>query len=426
MPKILCADDSVTIQKVIAITFGGVADFTVESAKSADEALAMARASRPDLVLADAVMPGGGKLVTGYDLCAALKSDPATAGCVVAILCGNSQAYDEARGKAVGADGHFTKPWDTQVMCDNATKLLAKVMAEGGAKPAVGVAATPAPTPTPTPVVPKPVVTSQVGTAPAVGRQAVVSTQLGSATAPKPATPTPSLAQNAAAAAAASGLPKPPPGLPRPPLIRGVGQPGKPAATPAVARPATTPAPTPTPTPAVAKPITPVAPTRPTPPQPSMPPGRSATIMGMPAVAMPPLGGAGVAPTVPVRQAPNSPATPIISKPAVIPAVTPVAVTPVAAPPAGPVAKVDPPPPVAVEKPVADLAARAAPVVAAVAMPKIQEAVAARGGDPRGVEYEAIAKLSREIIEQIVWEVVPDLAEAIIRENLDRLTAAKQ
>ena len=38
----------------------------------------------------------------------------------------------------------------------------------------------------------------------------------------------------------------------------------------------------------------------------------------------------------------------------------------------------------------------------------------------KGPEYAAIAKLSREIIEQIVWEVVPELAEAIIRERLDK------
>ena len=38
----------------------------------------------------------------------------------------------------------------------------------------------------------------------------------------------------------------------------------------------------------------------------------------------------------------------------------------------------------------------------------------------RGPEYEAIAKLSREIIEQIVWEVVPELAEVIIREHVER------
>jgi hypothetical protein len=44
----------------------------------------------------------------------------------------------------------------------------------------------------------------------------------------------------------------------------------------------------------------------------------------------------------------------------------------------------------------------------------------------RGPEYEAIAKLSREIIEQVVWEVVPELAEAIIRQEIDRLASAKK
>jgi hypothetical protein len=43
----------------------------------------------------------------------------------------------------------------------------------------------------------------------------------------------------------------------------------------------------------------------------------------------------------------------------------------------------------------------------------------------KGPEYEALAKLSKEVIEQIVWEVVPDLAEVIIKENLQRLTQDK-
>jgi hypothetical protein len=42
-----------------------------------------------------------------------------------------------------------------------------------------------------------------------------------------------------------------------------------------------------------------------------------------------------------------------------------------------------------------------------------------------GPEYAAIAKLSREIIEQIAWEVVPELAETIIRSELDRLIKEK-
>jgi len=66
--------------------------------------------------------------------------------------------------------------------------------------------------------------------------------------------------------------------------------------------------------------------------------------------------------------------------------------------------------------------AAAAPSVSAMVSAAVGAAVdqkiAAIGA--RGPEYEAIAKLSREIIEQIVWEVVPELAEVIIREHVER------
>jgi hypothetical protein len=39
---------------------------------------------------------------------------------------------------------------------------------------------------------------------------------------------------------------------------------------------------------------------------------------------------------------------------------------------------------------------------------------------------DALSKASREVIERVVWEVVPELAETIIRENLDRLVKARQ
>ena len=44
----------------------------------------------------------------------------------------------------------------------------------------------------------------------------------------------------------------------------------------------------------------------------------------------------------------------------------------------------------------------------------------------RGPEFEALAKLSREIIEEIVWVVVPELAEIIIREHVERLGIGKK
>jgi hypothetical protein len=67
-----------------------------------------------------------------------------------------------------------------------------------------------------------------------------------------------------------------------------------------------------------------------------------------------------------------------------------------------------------------------APIAAAVssATEKIDAKIAALAA--RGPEFEAIAKLSREIIEQVVWEVVPELAETIIRQEVDRLASAKK
>jgi hypothetical protein len=47
------------------------------------------------------------------------------------------------------------------------------------------------------------------------------------------------------------------------------------------------------------------------------------------------------------------------------------------------------------------------------------------GLEPGSPELLALLKLSTEVVERIVWEVVPDLAEQIIRENLGELTARR-
>src|SRR6267142_1247378 len=99
MPKqILLVDDSVTIQRVVQLTFAHEPEYTVVAAKSHDEGLAKARDLRPDIVLADAGMQGK----TGYDLCAAIRSDGGLASTPILILTGNFSPYDEARGSKAG------------------------------------------------------------------------------------------------------------------------------------------------------------------------------------------------------------------------------------------------------------------------------------------------------------------------------------
>src|SRR5258706_15723785 len=64
MPKtLLLADDSVTIQKVVGITFANE-DVELVTVDNGDDALVRARQVKPDLVLADIGMPG----LTGYDM----------------------------------------------------------------------------------------------------------------------------------------------------------------------------------------------------------------------------------------------------------------------------------------------------------------------------------------------------------------------
>jgi CheY-like chemotaxis protein len=389
MPKhILCADDSITMQKVVAITFAHT-DYQVTAARNVDEALALARQTRPDLVLADAVMPGHGK--SGYDLAQALKTDPALARVPVVILVGNSQPYDEARGRQVGADGFLTKPWDTQVFIEKIGEILGRAASQGVAQ-AAGAARPVAPTPAPMP--PRPTMTGNVPRSVAPAGAAPGAPPLSRPGAPP-------LVGRPSAPMAAQALPKPPAGLPRPPLIRNAPISGRPiggaASQPivqpaarlgdprmAAARQASAPmAARPAPAPPAAAPPAP-------PPRSS---GRQATIMGMPAVTMPP--------------ANTTPATAV-----------PMPQPPPAAPPRPAAAA---PPPAARPLPGSDALARAAQRVAAAGMTATQQAAEARGMDPRGVEYEAIAKLSREIIEQIAWEVVPELAEIIIRERLNEL-----
>jgi len=72
MPKsLLLADDSVTIQKVVGISFANE-DIEITTVDNGRDAVAKARAIRPDIILADVVMPG----MSGYEVCETIKSDP--------------------------------------------------------------------------------------------------------------------------------------------------------------------------------------------------------------------------------------------------------------------------------------------------------------------------------------------------------------
>ncbi|HSN98200.1 MAG TPA: response regulator, partial [Candidatus Nanopelagicales bacterium] len=145
MPStVLAVDDSVTMRKVLEITFAGP-EFRVVTANSPDAALQKLKSDKPEVVIADVSLDPK----TGYDLCKAVKqASPATA---VLILSSKQNPYDPAKGSAAQADDHLDKPFDTQAMIDKVKKLLGS---KGETKPAApGPAQNPSATATPIPAV---------------------------------------------------------------------------------------------------------------------------------------------------------------------------------------------------------------------------------------------------------------------------------
>ena len=120
MPKnLLVADDSLTIRKVIGMVFA-TEDFQITAVDNGIDAIARARELRPDVVLADVMMPGK----SGYEVCEALKSDPATQRIPVLLLAGTFEPFDENRARAARADDHITKPFESQALLDKVKTLV--------------------------------------------------------------------------------------------------------------------------------------------------------------------------------------------------------------------------------------------------------------------------------------------------------------
>jgi CheY-like chemotaxis protein len=307
--KILVADDSATMRRVLEMTFAGE-DASVVSVDSGDAALNKLGDFSPDVVFVDAGLAGG----DGYEVARRIKAQPGAAKVAVIVMASQHNPYDDGKGRAVGVDDHISKPFDTQSVIDRVGQVLSR----------------PRSNPTGEHVRPAAAAAQQVA---------------------RPATPAASAPVAAAAAAA--------------PPVRMAGQ---------------------------------------------------GTRLGMGAPM----------PLAPTAQAAAKPA------PAPAPAapLRPNATIPLAPPTAKPVVQAPAPPLAAVAKPPAAPVPVAAPVAAApVAAAPVSAAVTADLASKLGQlgltrdQIEGVLALSREVIEQVVWEVVPQLAEQLIKEELQRLTA---
>lgn len=131
--KILLADDSVTIQRVIQLTFADE-DFEVIAVSNGRQAIEQIEAARPDIVLTDIGMPER----DGYEVCEYVKTQSHLAHVPVLLLTGAFEPIDEARAARAGCDGVLAKPFEPQLVIAKVKQLL-------GAKPAARAPREPSP-----------------------------------------------------------------------------------------------------------------------------------------------------------------------------------------------------------------------------------------------------------------------------------------
>jgi len=365
--SLLLADDSVTIQKAVEMTFKGE-DVTLTVVSDGNEALSRARAAKPDLILADVGMPGLG----GYELCEKVRAD-ASIRHIPVLLLGGGTPIDPAKAIAVGANGHMPKPFDSQKLVDQVKQILANPKAVPTAAPAAAKPSAPPPARPAAPSSRPPAPAAPASRPPAPAGNTLQMARPPTVPGMKPVAP----------ASRPPGAPAAPPrpGAPVPSRPPGAMPPGARAAAQAAPRPAAPPGSRP-PSPAGARPPTAKVP---------------------PPVSKPPIPQVKSTPPAP-REYTERLAMPAAADEEIPMEVDEIVEEAPAATPA-PLRAVPAPPP-----------------------PKQQPALSvvpgARGAAADGGEAllrEALSKASREVIEKIAWEVVPELAETIIREELERL-----
>ena len=131
MPKkILLADDSITIQKVVELTFSD-GDYEVSAVNNGAKAIQKLSELRPDIILSDIIMPEK----NGYEVCEYVKSHPEYRNIPVILLTGTFEPFDPDRADKAGCDAVVTKPFESQSLIQKVEELISAAQSAPAAPP---------------------------------------------------------------------------------------------------------------------------------------------------------------------------------------------------------------------------------------------------------------------------------------------------
>jgi len=107
MVRVLVVDDDPVILQLVTLNLE-LEGHEVLSAATGSEALEVARAERPEVLVLDVMLPE----VDGFEVCRILTQDPETSAIPIVLLSARALQSDVQRGLDAGATEYVTKPFD--------------------------------------------------------------------------------------------------------------------------------------------------------------------------------------------------------------------------------------------------------------------------------------------------------------------------
>ncbi|MDA8100998.1 MAG: response regulator [Nitrospiraceae bacterium] len=120
--RILAVDDEQDILQLVTYNLQKEG-YLVETAKTGEEALRMARERPYQLIVLDLMLPG----LSGIELCRIFKHDPETAHIPIIMLTARAEEIDKVTGLETGADDYITKPFSVRELLARVKSILRRV-----------------------------------------------------------------------------------------------------------------------------------------------------------------------------------------------------------------------------------------------------------------------------------------------------------
>ena len=118
--KALVAEDDPDIQLILRMVLTRIGKCEVVVSDRGDEVLMQAKSSNPDFILLDVMLPE----MSGYDICKALKADPATNAIPIIFLTARAMPSEVKEAMNMGALGYLAKPFDPMTLVTQINQLL--------------------------------------------------------------------------------------------------------------------------------------------------------------------------------------------------------------------------------------------------------------------------------------------------------------